>query len=222
MDRDQILELLAHSKPSLVERFGVTDLALFGSIARGATGQRRRHPRLLRLPRNVRSLLRCPVLLGRPPRPSGGPGNREGPAPGAAAVRRKRGYPCLRRTAGGINTFILIYNSRTSSGGRGRPVRPSSLCCTRGEVQSRRSWPKLRALSGVFGDLSDNRAQLLASLRLPLDAVRGFFPRHCRRLGSHDGRRLLPGWCGSSFIRASSRQARSRPSRRRWLRPFRP
>jgi predicted nucleotidyltransferase len=39
MNRDQILELLAHCKPTLVRRFGVTDLALFGSIARGTARQ---------------------------------------------------------------------------------------------------------------------------------------------------------------------------------------
>lgn len=39
MNRDQILELLALSKPTLVELFGVTDLALFGSICRGTARQ---------------------------------------------------------------------------------------------------------------------------------------------------------------------------------------
>jgi predicted nucleotidyltransferase len=34
MNRSHILELLAQSKPVLVDRYGVTDLALFGSIAR--------------------------------------------------------------------------------------------------------------------------------------------------------------------------------------------
>jgi predicted nucleotidyltransferase len=34
MHRSQALELLAKSKPDLAERFGVTDLALFGSTAR--------------------------------------------------------------------------------------------------------------------------------------------------------------------------------------------
>ncbi|MDW7772250.1 MAG: nucleotidyltransferase family protein [Desulfobulbaceae bacterium] len=34
MRRQQVIELLAHSKPQLKERFGVTRLALFGSTAR--------------------------------------------------------------------------------------------------------------------------------------------------------------------------------------------
>lgn len=36
MNRDQALYLLAQSKPTLVERFGVTRLALFGSTVRNA------------------------------------------------------------------------------------------------------------------------------------------------------------------------------------------
>ena len=36
MDREGILELLAEHKPHLMDRYGVTDLALFGSMARGA------------------------------------------------------------------------------------------------------------------------------------------------------------------------------------------
>jgi predicted nucleotidyltransferase len=38
MNRKQVLEQLARSKPSLTARFGVTDLALFGSTVRGAAG----------------------------------------------------------------------------------------------------------------------------------------------------------------------------------------
>ncbi len=36
MNRQRALELLAHSKPELQSRFGVTQLALFGSTARDA------------------------------------------------------------------------------------------------------------------------------------------------------------------------------------------
>jgi predicted nucleotidyltransferase len=36
MNRQRALELLAHSKPELQSRFGVTRLALFGSTARDA------------------------------------------------------------------------------------------------------------------------------------------------------------------------------------------
>ena len=36
MNREAVLKLLAEHKPHLVERYGVTDLALFGSMARGA------------------------------------------------------------------------------------------------------------------------------------------------------------------------------------------
>ena len=36
MSRAQVLEQLARSKPTLVARYGVTDLALFGSTARDA------------------------------------------------------------------------------------------------------------------------------------------------------------------------------------------
>ena len=36
MDREQILTLLAQSKPALTTRYGVTRLALFGSAARNA------------------------------------------------------------------------------------------------------------------------------------------------------------------------------------------
>lgn len=36
MNRAQILEILAQSKPALIARFGVTDLALFGSTVRDA------------------------------------------------------------------------------------------------------------------------------------------------------------------------------------------
>ncbi len=36
MNRTQVLALLARHKPELVRRFGVTDLALFGSTARDA------------------------------------------------------------------------------------------------------------------------------------------------------------------------------------------
>lgn len=35
MDRARVLALLAQSKPTLAERYGVTRLALFGSTARG-------------------------------------------------------------------------------------------------------------------------------------------------------------------------------------------
>lgn len=36
MDRQQVLKVLAEHKPHLAERYGVTRLALFGSVARGA------------------------------------------------------------------------------------------------------------------------------------------------------------------------------------------
>ena len=36
MNRRQVLDLLSRHKPELVRRFGVTDLALFGSTARDA------------------------------------------------------------------------------------------------------------------------------------------------------------------------------------------
>ena len=36
MNRSRAIELLAHSKPELSARYGVTALALFGSTARGA------------------------------------------------------------------------------------------------------------------------------------------------------------------------------------------
>jgi uncharacterized protein len=36
MDRSRVLELLAQSKSTLMERYGVTRLALFGSTARNA------------------------------------------------------------------------------------------------------------------------------------------------------------------------------------------
>ena len=35
MDPQQVLDVLAESKPVLAERYGVTRLALFGSVARG-------------------------------------------------------------------------------------------------------------------------------------------------------------------------------------------
>jgi predicted nucleotidyltransferase len=35
MDRDTVLQLLAQHRPVLAQRFGVTKLALFGSVARG-------------------------------------------------------------------------------------------------------------------------------------------------------------------------------------------
>ena len=38
MNRQQTLELLARSKPHLQARFGVTRLALFGSVARDGAG----------------------------------------------------------------------------------------------------------------------------------------------------------------------------------------
>jgi len=38
MKRAQVLEQLALSKPTLVSRFGVTDLALFGSTVRDTAG----------------------------------------------------------------------------------------------------------------------------------------------------------------------------------------
>lgn len=34
MRKDEVLKLLAQHKPELVRRFGITDLALFGSMAR--------------------------------------------------------------------------------------------------------------------------------------------------------------------------------------------
>ncbi|HES76941.1 MAG TPA: DNA polymerase subunit beta [bacterium] len=40
MDRQRALDLLAHSKPELARRFGVTRLALFGSTARDQTTAR--------------------------------------------------------------------------------------------------------------------------------------------------------------------------------------
>jgi uncharacterized protein len=36
MNRDTVLQLLAQHRPVLAQRFGVTRLALFGSMARGA------------------------------------------------------------------------------------------------------------------------------------------------------------------------------------------
>lgn len=38
MDRSRTLALLREHKPVLVQRFGVTRLALFGSVARGTAG----------------------------------------------------------------------------------------------------------------------------------------------------------------------------------------
>jgi uncharacterized protein len=38
MDRQLILALLTQHRPVLAERFGVTGLALFGSVARGTAG----------------------------------------------------------------------------------------------------------------------------------------------------------------------------------------
>ena len=34
MRKDEVLKLLAQHKPELIQRFGITDLALFGSIVR--------------------------------------------------------------------------------------------------------------------------------------------------------------------------------------------
>ncbi|HEY4065465.1 MAG TPA: nucleotidyltransferase family protein [Burkholderiaceae bacterium] len=39
MDRSQTLALLGAHKPVLAQRFGVTGLALFGSVARGTAGE---------------------------------------------------------------------------------------------------------------------------------------------------------------------------------------
>ena len=39
MNRQQVLEVLTKLKPDLVERFGVTRLALFGSTARDEAGE---------------------------------------------------------------------------------------------------------------------------------------------------------------------------------------
>jgi len=39
MNRQQVLEVLTKLKPGLVERFGVTRLALFGSTARDEAGE---------------------------------------------------------------------------------------------------------------------------------------------------------------------------------------
>jgi uncharacterized protein len=39
MDRQQILALLTQHRPVLAERFGVTRLALFGSVARGTSAE---------------------------------------------------------------------------------------------------------------------------------------------------------------------------------------
>jgi hypothetical protein len=36
VDRDQVIDLIKRAKPDLVQRYGVTKLALFGSIARDA------------------------------------------------------------------------------------------------------------------------------------------------------------------------------------------
>jgi predicted nucleotidyltransferase len=38
MNREDVLEFLRKAKPVLAERFGVTQLALFGSTARGTAG----------------------------------------------------------------------------------------------------------------------------------------------------------------------------------------
>ena len=40
MNRDQVLQLLRTHKPTLAERFGVTELALFGSFARDEATER--------------------------------------------------------------------------------------------------------------------------------------------------------------------------------------
>lgn len=39
MRKDEVLKILAQHKPELVRRFGVTDLALFGSTARDEAGE---------------------------------------------------------------------------------------------------------------------------------------------------------------------------------------
>ena len=40
MNRDEVLDILRTHKPTLVERFGVTELALFGSFARDQASER--------------------------------------------------------------------------------------------------------------------------------------------------------------------------------------
>ena len=39
MNRDEVLDVLRTHKPVLVKRFGVTDLALFGSVVRNQAGE---------------------------------------------------------------------------------------------------------------------------------------------------------------------------------------
>ena len=39
MNRDEVLNVLRTHKPTLAQRFGVTDLALFGSVVRGQAGE---------------------------------------------------------------------------------------------------------------------------------------------------------------------------------------
>ena len=40
MNREEVLDILRTHKPTLAERFGVTDLALFGSFARDEATER--------------------------------------------------------------------------------------------------------------------------------------------------------------------------------------
>ena len=39
MNRDEVLDVLQTHKPTLAQRFGVTDLALFGSVVRDQAGE---------------------------------------------------------------------------------------------------------------------------------------------------------------------------------------
>ena len=68
MNRDEVLKVLRAHKATLSQRFGVTDLALFGSMARDQASQDSDIDLLVHFdgPADLETILRGPVLLGGP------------------------------------------------------------------------------------------------------------------------------------------------------------
>ena len=77
MNRDETLKLLRAHKATLAQRFGVVDLALFGSIVRSrAIGNSDVDVLVrVRLAGDVKAVFWCAVLHRRPARASGRSGN---------------------------------------------------------------------------------------------------------------------------------------------------
>ena len=111
MTRAEVLERLRAHRPALAERFGVVELAVFGSFARDEATDESDLDILVRFEHSpeLASLLRRPVLPGRPAATTGGTGDPGGRAGRNASAGGTGGRGCVRpvkKVEAGIYTFM--------------------------------------------------------------------------------------------------------------------